>query len=618
MAGEATCFATTGSASQLFASAINILTAAQCLVPDMKSAYGTLPDQDHFDMIIVGGGTAGSVVANRLSEIEEWNVLVLEAGPEPPIESDIPNLEGALYRSKYDWQYGTKNDGITLQGLRDGSVQWPRGKMLGGGSSMNAMYYVRGNDHDFQTWYAEGNPSWSPENVNSYFRKAENFQDMELNKDPKIYETYGHDGPLVINTFNSSYADTIQKVLDSWDHIGVKQVPDINAAKFEGRGLCSFSRATAANGVRQSTYRAYLNPANKRQNLKIVTNAFVTKILINDDAQAYGVEVDINGEQKTFYADIEVIVSAGAINSAQILMLSGIGPKEHLASQDISCKVNLPVGQNLQDHPYVPIPICGNKPGRDNEDEKMFEVLRYFHDKTGYLQQGSITNMAAFFSRCENMTYPEYQCHLVMFPQNSTTARPYLNTFENNVADSITQCHSHNALYILALHLLHPFSRGNISLISSDPYVYPDIYANYLSDERDLQASADGIMIASTLVDTPYFKSINAFIPKVDLPQCDEYEFLSELYWKCYSKHMTQTVFHPLSTAKMGPDPKDSVVNNILKVYGVGGLRVVDGSIMPYETSGNTNAPIIMIGEMASDMIKDEYLSKPIDDTASA
>ncbi|CAH2246668.1 jg21794 [Pararge aegeria aegeria] len=608
MAGAPTCYATTGTASQLFASAINILTAAQCIVPDIKSPYETLPDQDIFHFIIVGGGSAGSVVANRLSEINKWNVLLLEAGPEPPIESVIPNLERSLYRSKYDWQYATKSDGITHQGLRNCSVRWPRGKMLGGSSSINAMFYVRGNDHDFKSWYDEGNPSWSPENVNTYFRKAENFQDMELNKNPDIYNTYGHDGPLVVNSFNSTYADTIQHVLDSWDHIGVKQVPDINAAKFEGRGLCSFSRATAANGQRQSTDRAYLNPANNRHNLKIVTKAFVTKILINDDAQAYGVEVDINGEQKTFYADIEVIISAGAINTAQLLMLSGIGPQRHLLSQNITCKVDLPVGQNLQDHPYLPIPICGNKPGPDNKDEKMFEVLQYFHDKTGYLQHGSMTNMAAFFSRDENMTYPEFQSHFILFPQNSTTARPFFSAFTDNVADSITKCHADNALYIIALHILHPYSRGNISIISSDPYDYPDIFANYLSDERDLQASADSIKIATTLLDTPYFKSINGFIPKINLQQCNKYEFLSERYWKCYSIHMTQTVFHPIGTAKMGPNPKDSVVNNLLKVYGVKGLRVVDASIMPYVTSGNTNAPVIMIGEMASDMIKDEYL----------
>nr|XP_034830805.1 glucose dehydrogenase [FAD, quinone]-like [Maniola hyperantus] len=428
MVWDNTCIATTGSASQLFATTLNFLTATQCFVPDRKSPDDIVTDSEKFDFIIAGGGTAGCVLANRLSEISDWNVLLLEAGPEPPAESVIPGLDGSLYQSKYDWKYVTESNGVTHQGMKNGVVQWPRGKMLGGSSAMNAMYYVRGQDQDFQSWYAEGNPSWSPENVNTYFRKAENLQDMKLNEIPEIYENYGHNGPFVVNTFNHTLSKIGQDILDSWNHIGIKKVHDINADKFEGQGLCAISRAAAANGQRSSTYSTYLNAARNRPNLRVVTNAFVAKILIDDDLRAHGVDVVINGEKKTIYAEKEVIVSCGAINTPQLLMLSGVGPEEELVSHDIPVKVNSPaVGQNLQDHAYVPIPICLDEPG----------------------------------------------------PENA-------------------------------------------------------------------------------------------------------------------------------ATAKMGPKPKDSVVDNFLKVHGVKGLRVIDASVMPSETSGNTMAPVIAVGEIGADMIKEE------------
>ncbi|XP_045771675.1 glucose dehydrogenase [FAD, quinone]-like isoform X2 [Maniola jurtina] len=521
----------------------------------------------------------------------------------------IPRMYGALYQSKFDWQYATKNNGIKQQAFRNGEVPWPRGKMLGGSSSINAMFYVRGRDSDFQSWSDAGNPSWSPKNVNKYFKKAENFEDMELNKDPEIYKTYGQEGPLVVNSFNSTYREITQKVIDSWDYIGIKQVPDINAAKYRGYGLCGTSRVTARNGQRESTYRAYLNKAKNRLNLKIVTNAFVTKILVNDDAKVNGVEVDINGKQNRYLVKFDVILSAGAINTPQLLMLSGIGPKEHLLSKNISCIVDLPgVGKNLQDHTSLYIPIYGDQPALEDTAKQRFEVAKYLYDKTGYLASGPITDVHAFFSRSGNMTYPEFQSHFVLLWKNSSNIRQLFYTFEDDVVDSFTRHNSNQALYLCFFNILHPCSRGKIYLNTSNSHDHPIIEDNYFDDYRDVQASVDGIKILTKLVSTPYFKSINASIPRIYFPPCNQYEFLSDLYWKCYSMQLTGTIYHPVGTAKMGPDPKDSVVDNYLKVHGVNGLRVIDASVMPYITSGNTNAPTIMIGEMGSDMIKAEYL----------
>ncbi|XP_064071905.1 ecdysone oxidase-like [Vanessa tameamea] len=603
-----TCTSTTGAATQLFASAINFLAATQCIIPERQRHYAG--DHETYDFIIIGGGSAGSVVASRLSEIKKWNILLLEAGSEPPIESDIPYLGQYLFQSKYDWQYYTQNDGVKHQALKAGSVYWPRGKMLGGCSSMNGMIYVRGRDCDFQAWENAGNPNWTPENVNFYFKKAESLQDNELLKDPDIRDTYGYDGPQVINTFNITYREITEKVLESWDYIGFKRVADINAHGFNGLGISGILRSTAANGRRYSTYRSYLDPNRKRKNLKIVTNAFVTKVLITGNSHAYGVEVDIMKQKKTFYANFEVILSAGSVNTPQLLMLSGIGPAEHLLSKNISCIVNLPaVGRNLHDHSLIPIAIYGDDPGQENKEEKLFEVTKYMYNRTGLLAHNIITDISAFFSRNPDMAYPEFQSHLTVIRKNSQSIKNFFHNYQDDTQKSFIEFNTKKALYLFQFNLLHPLSRGSIYLKTSNPYDHPIINGNYFSEIRDLEATVDGIKMLTEIVNTPYFKSINAFVQRVNIPQCNKYDFKSDSYWQCYAINTCSTVYHPVGTAKMGPNPRDSVVNNFLKVYGVMRLRVIDASIMPSITSGNTNAPTIMIGEMGSDMIKAEYLS---------
>ncbi|XP_045448938.1 glucose dehydrogenase [FAD, quinone]-like [Melitaea cinxia] len=541
------CSTTSGAASQLFASALNLLAATQCFIPENVQPHNA--NNETYDFIIVGGGSAGSVLANRLSEIEAWKILLLEAGPEPPIESDIPNMGIFLYQSKYDWQYYTQNDGINHQSYKTGSVYWPRGKMLGGCSSINEMFYVRGSDHDFQSWANAGNPSWTPENVNYYFKKAESLQNIKLLEDSDVRNIYGRDGPLVVNRFNSTYKDVMDKVLESFNFMGFKHVEDINTANFEGSGVSSTFSVTAANGRRYSTYTSYLKPIKDRKNLNIVTNAYVTKILLNEDKKAYGVEVDIFGVKKTFYANIEVIISAGAINTPQLLMLSGIGPKGHLESKNISCVVDLPgVGKNLHDHNGIYIAVYGDEEGEENELDKSFEVAKYLYNRSGLLAQNSYSDITAFFSRNQSMEYPEFQIHMG--------------------------------------------------------------FALKKSQSKDIQDTVEGIKILKKIVETPYFRSINAFIPRINIPQCNKHDYESDLYWKCYVINTSSTLYHPVGTSKMGPKSEDSVVDNFLKVRGVKGLRVIDASIMPSITGGNTNAPTIMIGEMGSDMIKNEHLQK--------
>ncbi|CAH0719497.1 unnamed protein product, partial [Brenthis ino] len=566
-------------------------------------------DYETFNFIVVGGGSAGSVVASRLSEVTHWNVLLLEAGLNPPIESDIPGLRTELIGSSYDWQYATENDGINHQALKNGSVPWPRGKMLGGCSSINEMIYVRGRHCDFKIWEEEGNPSWTSENINYYFKKAENLQDLNLLQDPDLRDFYGREGHLVINTFNSTYRDITEKVLDSWDHLGFKKVKDINLAQIDGYGVSGISRATAAKGERYNTYKAYIKTAKHKDNLKVIIGAFVTKILINDNKEAYGVEVDINGERKTFFASHEVIISSGAINTPQLLMLSGIGPNEHLVSQNIPCKINLPaVGKNLQDHNYIPILIYGDEPGEEKQEAQMFEVAKYMYNKSGYLAHNSFSDITSFYSRNENMECPEFQNHFLLLRKNSTNAKNIFLAYKEEIVDSFLEHIFKKSLYVFVVIHLHPFSRGSIRLKSSNPYDKPIINYSYFKDERDVQATAEGIKMLTKIVETSYFKSINAYVHRPNISQCNDYNFESDNYWKCYLRNVGVTLYHPVGTAKMGPNPENAVVDNFLRVHKAKKLRVIDASVMPTLTSGNTNGPTIMIAEMGSDMIKREHL----------
>ncbi|XP_059607623.1 glucose dehydrogenase [FAD, quinone]-like [Phlebotomus argentipes] len=338
----------TGPANQYISLLMKYLALSQCSLTAPESwprDYGEIAMRfEEYDFIIVGAGSAGSVVANRLSENENWKILLLEAGGDPPIESMVPGFQSALAKTKYDWEYyidQSENYSI-LTGY------WARGKMLGGSSSMNGMLYVRGNEDDYNNWEALGNPTWGYANVLEYFKKS------EQNHDPEIADAFGgyyhsKDGLLSVELYKNN--DTFnQDVIQSAQEMGFKFILDINANEHIG---FTFSQGTLRSGVRESTAAAFLRPAMNRPNLHIVKHAHVTKLEIDSQGVVSGVSMKLRGQTELkAFANKEVILSAGAINSPQILMLSGIGPANHLQEMEIPVIQSLQVGKNLQDHPY--------------------------------------------------------------------------------------------------------------------------------------------------------------------------------------------------------------------------------------------------------------------------
>ncbi|XP_028161683.1 glucose dehydrogenase [FAD, quinone]-like [Ostrinia furnacalis] len=607
---NASCLSpTTGTAPDTFAAAIQFFAASQCLLNDQTIPDDDVEDGATYDFVIVGGGSAGCVLANRLSEVKKWKILLIEAGPSPPIEASIPGLDKGIFFTKYDWQYYTQNDGVTNGANVNNTVYWPRGKMLGGCSNINAMLYVRGSNSDYQRWYDAGNKDWSPSVVRNCFKKAESLQDQKLARDRGIKSFYGSTGPLVINTFNSTLRPLTLKVLTAWNELGIRTEKDLNYANVKGSGIF---RATAYNGRRGSTDHVYLNPARSRDNLHVITNALVTKVLVKgDEKEAYGVEVDYDGNTIQILASKEVILSAGTINTPQLLMLSGIGSKEHLESKDIQCIADLPaVGKYLQDHLIIPVTILGDEPEEPSQADQNFGTIQYLYNRTGPLAQNSFLDVTAFYARSRTAKYPEFQNHLQVFGKNSPRLERYLKTiprYKDTVRESLINQNKNHSVYLFLFNLLHPYSTGHISLNSSDPNEYPLIYANYLNDTRDMKAVVDGIQMLTKIVNTRYFKSIKARLARISWPECDGYKLDSSDYWKCIAKNMVISVYHPVGTARMGKDSKTSVVSSKLKVHSVNKLRVVDASVMMSHVSGNTNGPVIMIGERGANLIKRDH-----------
>lgn len=473
---------------------------------------------------------------------------------------------------------------------------------MGGSSAINYMIYIRGNPGDYDEWASLGNPGWSYEDVLPYFKKSENNHDEEA-KD-KYY--HGTGGYLTVERF--PYQDENVNIgFQAYRELGL-EVIDQNSDRQIGVMLLQH---TVKHGRRQSTNIAFIRPIRKqRKNLKIETKAHVIRVLIDPKTKtAYGVEYLKNNQITRVFAKKEVILSAGALNSPKILMLSGVGPADHLEEMNIEVLENLSVGQNLQDHPTpngVIFALTNKTATIVSDEERERDVYRYKEHNDGPLSATGTVQLNAFIQTKyeESHDRPDIQLTLDAINVENFIKDPIL-TYKTNVLPLAY----YNGLVLRPI-LLNPESRGYIKLNQTDPiYGAPLFYANTFYERIDLLRIVEGIKQGLNLLKTNAFKEVGARLVSNSLPGCEEFEFGTDQYWECVITLYTATIFHQVGTCKMGPkSDRTAVVDPELRVYGIKNLRVIDGSIMPKVVRGNPNAPIIMIGEKGSDLIKHAWL----------
>ncbi|CAG9792400.1 unnamed protein product [Diatraea saccharalis] len=555
-----------------------------------------------YDFIVVGAGSAGCVIANRLSEVKKWKSS--EAGPEEPDVTSVPAFAPVLGNSNIDWRYRTQPEELTCRAHRGQTCPWFSGRVMGGSSSINYLVYMRGNKRDYDDWAALGNYGWSYDDVLPYFKKSENNQDIEA-KD-EIY--HGVDGPLTVERF--TYLDkNVAMIVKAFHETGLPLV-DFNGEQQIGTMT---TQATSKDGKRMSSNSAFIRPVrHKRSNLFVRSNAQVTKILIHRHKKiAYGVKYMRNGVWHEVRALKEVVLSAGALNSPRILMLSGIGPEKTLKELNIPVLKNLKVGYNLQDHATMEAMLMGltNKTSTSISSDELINGVKKYHSSKhndGPLSATGPLYVTAFVRTPfadEDETVPDIQYHF-----DGRNLREFYSDPTTYLATRTLPLAYYDSINVRPI-LLSPKSRGYLTLNKTDPvFGQPLIYPRFFTDKRDVDTLVAALEMIQVLEKTKAFRENGVEFIRVPVEACVNYEWGTYDYFFCLLRSYTATIFHPAGTCRMGPpSDKEAVVNPRLKVYGIRHLRVADLSIVPNIIRGNTNAPAIMIGEKVSDMIKEDW-----------
>ncbi len=532
-----------------------------------------------YDYIVVGAGSAGCVLANRLTASGRHRVLLLEAGPKDShVWIHIPLGYGKLFtNAKYNWLYTSEPE----PQLNNRQIIQPRGKVLGGSSSINGLLYVRGQPQDFDHWRQLGNTGWGFDDVLPYFRKSE---DQERGAD----DLHGVGGPLAVSNVSEPHP-LCEAFIEAAGQAGFPRTEDFNGRDQEGAG---YFQLTARNGRRKSTAAGYLKPARKRPNLTVATGALATRILF-EGRRATGVEYTQDGTRHSAHAGIEVIIAGGAFNSPQLLQLSGVGPAEHLRSLGIPVVADRPgVGADLQDHFQVRMQYRCTEPITMNDvvnswHRRIHAGLRYMTSRKGVLTIGAGYAGAFLRTRAELET-PDVQIHFILFSAGSLGGN--LHPFPG-FTSSVCQ--------------LRPESRGFVRIKSRDPAAAPAIQPRYLSTQSDIDTILAGIKLQRKIMSQ---KAMQHYIAEERVPGPD---CASDADLLAYARETGTTIFHPTSTCRMGADPA-AVVDERLRVSGLSGLRVIDASIMPTVVSGNTNAAVVMIAEKGADMILEDANQAPL------
>lgn len=578
------CPASTGV---LFLTLVNSLLVANPRIGDPCGRIDTIakPKLD-YDFIVVGAGAGGAVVASRLSEVEDWNVLLVEAGPDEPAGAEVPANVGLYLGSVLDWKYRTSNESTACLST-NGSCYWPRGKNLGGTTLHHGMTYQRGQPKDYQRWAELGIKGWSWDEVYPYFLKSEDNRDIGTIVSSK-YHAKG--GLMTVQRF--PYQPPFAwELLKASKEAGFGVSDDLTGENITGFAV---SQSIQRDGVRLTSVRAFVSPVAHRKNLDVATNALVTKVRLANK-RAEGIEMLMNGKKYDVRAKREVILSAGTINTAQLLLLSGIGPKQHLESKKIHVAVDLPgVGENLHNHQSYLIYYTLNETSIAQFNDPNAEL--YLYNQTGPF---SGTGLAQITGK--------------LVSNFSTPDDPDLQVFCAGFSASCrsTASNSDRTTVSLAAINLRPKSRGRITLRSNDPLDPPYIWSNDLGTEEDVQRLIQGIRHIEKLVNTTTLQRYGMTPVNVSIPACANLTRGSDEFWRCAVRWNTKPENHQVGTARIGSDSDPmAVVDERLRVRGVKHLRIADASVVPVVVSGNPVATFNMIGERAADFIKEDWKSQ--------